>query len=96
MNPADHETAGRLIAELVTMASVDPLRDTVNAECYLGRNRARAHEIGKQLNGLGGFDLMVFSCDAVRAYLIQLFGSEAGGLARGLELNWDGIGQWRG
>jgi len=95
MSPDDIELAGQLVAELVNMAANDPLRDTVHADCYLRQTRDRAHEIGVELDRLGGFELMVLACDAVRGYLTQLYGAEAGHLARGLEMNWHGIGQWR-
>jgi hypothetical protein len=88
---------GELTAELIELALNDPLRTTINADCYLADTRDRAHAIGQELNELGSFDVMLMVHDAVRAVLmLRMDAMSAGGFARGLELNWDGIGSWRG
>lgn len=97
MNKPDIEAAGSMIAELILMALHDPLRDTVNADCFLGANRERAHAIGVELNRIGGFSLMYLAHGNVADALHQrLNPMSAGGIARGLELCWHGIGQWSG
>jgi hypothetical protein len=47
-------------------------------------------EIGRKLNEAGGKDLML------RAHAIFSANAPGPGLARNLEMVWDGVGSWRG
>lgn len=92
-----------LIFELVRMAVEDPNVNNENAHCWLSREQRprsieigqRLHEIGEAINEDGGFAMMYFAHDQVRAAVTPLV-DNPGSLVRGLEMAWDGIGVWRG
>jgi hypothetical protein len=73
------------VKELIMIYSQNPggfLMDSPSAE--------PVKEIGRKLNEAGGKDLML------RAHAIFSANAPGPGLARNLEMVWDGVGSWRG
>lgn len=90
--------AEALVVELVAMAVNDPNVNNEDAHCWLSsEQRPRSVEIGRRLDELGGFDLMLLVHDTVRQEL-ERWGKvdNVPSLVRGLEMAWDDIGEWRG
>lgn len=94
MTDDDMEASG-LVLELIAMALDDPLRETVDAACFLGAGqRARSREIGKRLDEIGGMNLMLAAHESVFQFL-RTVSPSASAIVRGLEMSWHEIGDWR-
>jgi len=75
----DKKKSNLLLEELISIG--------IN-ECYLPRREGRTTEIGKELNRIGGMELMLWAHERVAVELGNV-------VARELESAWGGIGSWQ-
>jgi len=77
----------RLVAELIGIHETDIFTGGSNSRYNEDGHNVRAREIGKALDERGGMDLMRAAYYRVRATIPAQ--------ARGLEICWNGIGEWQ-